>query len=214
MPSDLGSRVSDFDPPVPPGWLARLLLATTALLLAQLILGATMRHQHAGLAIPDFPLAYGKLWPAMDAEAVAHYNQQRLEVMAANPITAVQIGLQMVHRLLAILILGAVAFCAWSSRRRLGGRNPISRLTLGWLGLVLAQVALGADTIWSNKAADIATVHVFTGALSLALGAILCIVYSQAPVLARPGVEVSSQASEVLSPASFGPRPAAAPGLK
>src|SRR5437667_3258603 len=28
----------------------------TLWLFAQLILGATMRHQHAGLAIPDFPL--------------------------------------------------------------------------------------------------------------------------------------------------------------
>ena len=194
--------------------LPRMLFITTILILGQLILGATMRHQHAGLAIPDFPLAYGKLWPAMDAGAVAHYNQQRLEVMAANPITAVQIGLQMIHRLLAILILGAVAFCAWSSRRRLGGGNPLSRLTLGWLGLVLAQVALGAATIWSNKAADIATAHVLIGALLLALGAILCIVSFQAPVLARPGVEVSSQASEVVPPASFGPNPAAAAGLK
>ena len=60
-----------------------------------------MRHQHAGLAIPDFPLAYGKLWPAMDADSVARYNQQRIEVVAANPITAFQIGLQMIHRLLA-----------------------------------------------------------------------------------------------------------------
>jgi heme A synthase len=85
---------------------------------------------------------------------------------------------------------------------------------LGWLGLVLAQVALGAATIWSNKAADIATLHVLIGALTLALGTILCIVSSQAPVLARPGVEVSFQAPDVLHPASFGSRPAAAPGLK
>ena len=39
----------------------------TGLILLQLMLGATMRHQHAGLAIPDFPLAYGKLWPDVDA---------------------------------------------------------------------------------------------------------------------------------------------------
>jgi len=38
------------------------------------------------------------------------------------------------------------------------------------------QVALGAATIWSNKAADIATAHVLVGALALALGGILCIV--------------------------------------
>ena len=73
-----------------------LLLSNDALILGQLALGAAMRHQHAGLAIPDFPLAYGRLWPAMDAASVAHYNQQRIEVLAANPITAFQIGLQMI----------------------------------------------------------------------------------------------------------------------
>ena len=35
-----------------------LTLATTILIFCQLALGATMRGQHAGLAIPDFPLAY------------------------------------------------------------------------------------------------------------------------------------------------------------
>ncbi len=37
----------------------------TLLIFGQLLLGATMRHQHAGLAIPDFPLAYHKLWPPL-----------------------------------------------------------------------------------------------------------------------------------------------------
>src|SRR5215813_14184550 len=35
---------------------------------------------------------------------------------------------------------------------------------------------LGARTIWSNKAADVATLHVMTGAVSLAFGALLTIV--------------------------------------
>lgn len=154
-------------------WLAPLFLVTTLLILGQLVLGATMRHQHAGLAIPDFPLAYGKLWPAMGPASVAKYNQQRIEVLATNPITSVQIALQMVHRLLAGLILFAVGFCAWSARKRLGGSDSVSRSTLLWLALVLIQVLLGAATIWSNKAADIATLHVLTGALLLAFGAIL-----------------------------------------
>jgi cytochrome c oxidase assembly protein subunit 15 len=156
--------------------LSILYLLTTLLILAQLTLGAAMRHQHAGLAIPDFPLAYGKLWPAMDADSVARYNQQRIEVMAANPITAFQIGLQMIHRLLAITILAAVAYAARSTRRAVGGKNYLSRMSLAWLGVILAQVLLGAATIWSNKAADIATAHVLVGAVSLALGAILSIV--------------------------------------
>src|SRR5437763_335976 len=65
-----------------PRGLRRLVLFTTTLLFAQLVLGATMRHQHAGLAIPDFPAAYRRLWPALDAESVARYNQNRVEVYA------------------------------------------------------------------------------------------------------------------------------------
>lgn len=159
----------------------RLLWLATALILGQLVVGATMRHQHAGLAIPDFPLAYGKLWPATDADSVARYNQQRLEVLAVRPITAAHIRLQMGHRLGAVLILAAVAACAWSAWRRLGGEALLTRLALGWLGLVLLQAMLGAATIWSNKAADIATAHVVVGALSLSLGGIMSIMSCRVP---------------------------------
>jgi cytochrome c oxidase assembly protein subunit 15 len=165
--------------------LRRLTLGATLLILAQLVLGASMRHQHAGLAIPDFPLAYGQLWPAMDSAAVTRYNQQRLELVAANPITAMQIMLQMVHRLLAILITAAVAACAWTTWRRLGGRHALTRLSAFWLGLIALQVVLGAATIWSNKAADIATAHVLVGAISLATGAVLSILCIQGLVLAQ-----------------------------
>jgi cytochrome c oxidase assembly protein subunit 15 len=168
------------------GGLRLLGLGATLLILAQLILGAWMRHQHAGLAIPDFPLAYGKLWPAMDAGSVAHYNQQRLETVAVNPITAFQIGLQMAHRMVAALILGAVAAYAWQTARRFGARSAAGKLSLLWAGLVLGQALLGATTIWSNKAADIATAHVVGGALSLALGTLQCLLwYQPAPARAR-----------------------------
>ncbi|MDB6110815.1 MAG: Cytochrome oxidase assembly [Pedosphaera sp.] len=162
-------------PPAPDPGLRSLLLIGTLLVFAQLVIGATMRHQHAGLAIPDFPLAYHKVWPPMDATSVAAYNQNRNDE-GANPITAFQIGLQMVHRLMAVLILGAVTFSAWASRRRLGPRNPLSRLALAWLGLIFVQVLLGAFTIWSNKAADVATAHMVVGALSLVTGAMLTII--------------------------------------
>lgn len=176
-----------------------LLLGGTLLIFAQLILGATMRHQHAGLAIPDFPLAYGKLWPATDPTSVLRYNQARLEVTALNPITSAQIDLQMVHRLLALLILGVVAACAWSARQRFSPGHPARRWTLVWLALILTQGLLGAATIWSNKAADVATAHVLIGALSLALGSLLCVVYAPGLVWASRPVVV--QASECESPA-------------
>jgi cytochrome c oxidase assembly protein subunit 15 len=162
-------------PPVADPGLRSLLLIGTLFIFAQLVIGATMRHQHAGLAIPDFPLAYHKVWPPMDATSVAAYNQNRNDE-GANPITAFQIGLQMVHRIMAVLILGAVCFSAWATRRRLGARNPLSRLSLAWLGLIFVQVLLGAFTIWSNKAADVATAHMVVGALSLVTGAMLTII--------------------------------------
>ena len=148
----------------------KLFLFTTALIFLQLILGATMRHQHAGLAISDFPLAHGKLWPDMSASAVASYNAQRMEIGGENPITAAQIGLQMAHRAGAVLILCAVSVCAWRAR------GIFRRPALLWLALILVQATLGAFTIWKNKAADLATLHVVVGALSLVTGVLFTII--------------------------------------
>jgi cytochrome c oxidase assembly protein subunit 15 len=193
--------------------LSTLFLFTTLLILGQLALGAAMRHQHAGLAIPDFPLAYGRLWPAMDAASVAHYNAQRMEITSVNAITAFQIGLQMVHRLVALAILGAVAFSAWTTRRALGGRNLLSRLALVWLGLILTQVLLGATTIWSNKAADIATAHVLVGALALALGAMMSIITYREQGFGR-GVTDTPVPAPAPSLSMLEPQPSSAAGLR
>ena len=196
---------------VPAPLLPRLFAISSLLILAQLILGATMRHQHAGLAIPDFPMAYGRLWPALDPASVAGYNQHRMEVVAVNPITAAQIVLQMVHRLFALAILAAVAFCLWRARRELGRVHPLSKAASIWLALILIQALLGAATIWSNKAADVATLHVMTGAVSLALGTLLTIVAYRLAT-----AEASEKQPAVFSQAaiSFGTRPAPATGLE
>ncbi len=102
-----------------------------------------MRRQHAGLAIPDFPLAYGKIWPDTSPAAVQSYNEHRMNVIAENPITAFQIILQMVHRLVALAIFILIAACAWQAWRRLGRKDPLAKLALFWLGLILAQIASG-----------------------------------------------------------------------
>jgi cytochrome c oxidase assembly protein subunit 15 len=153
-----------------------LVLATTVLIFCQLAIGATMRGQHAGLAIPDFPAAYGKIWPDAGPNAVAHYNARRMDVNGENPITAFQIELQMFHRIVALTIGILVAFCARLSWKQLGGGNPLAKLAWSWLALIILQIGLGAWTIWSNKAADVATLHVLVGALSLVTGALWCII--------------------------------------
>ena len=132
-----------------------------------------MRHQHAGLAIPDFPAAYGKIWPAMDEVSVARYNQLRVEATALKPITAFQIALQMGHRLIALLILAAVTAIVWKTKQRFGWASLLTKTSMLWLGLILVQAALGAATIWTDKSADIATGHVAVGALSLVTGTML-----------------------------------------
>jgi cytochrome c oxidase assembly protein subunit 15 len=191
----------------------RMVIAATGLILCQLIIGATMRHQHAGLAIPDFPLAYGKIWPAMDAQSVAHHNQQRLEITAVNPITAFQIGLQLLHRAIAVLIFGAVLWSSWSMGTRLGWKHPLARLGALWAGLILVQVLLGAATIWSNKAADLATAHVVVGASSLALGSILSIVLFRRFAVVQ-GLESSACGMNARVPVVFNARPAPAVGIE
>ncbi len=155
------------------GWLYG---AVTLLVLVQLILGATMRHQHAGLAVPDFPQAYGRLWPATDADSVARYNRVRLETKAFNDITANQILVHMAHRLTAVAIFLAIGGTWWLTRRKLPPGHPVRRLAGVWFALVMVQFGLGAWTVWSNKAADITTLHVMTGAVTLLTGALLTLV--------------------------------------
>jgi cytochrome c oxidase assembly protein subunit 15 len=188
--------------------LRQLFLTATLLIFVQLVLGATMRHQHAGLAIPDFPLAYGKLWPAMDAGSITLYNQHRLETLALNSITAFQVGLQMAHRLVAVSICVVVACCCWLAWRQLGARHSVSRRALVWLGLILAQGLLGAATIWSNKAADIATAHVLVGALALASGTLLWLVCPPGEATARRETSVRA-----MTATPFGAQTSAAHGL-
>lgn len=156
-----------------PALQTKMHVFVTGLIFAQLIIGATMRHQHAGLAIPDFPLAYGRIWPAMGAESVARYNQLRLEATALHPITSSGVALQMTHRLMAFAIVFAVAFVSWKTLRRFGAAALAGKLAIAWMALIAIQVVLGAATIWTNKSADIATAHVAVGALSLVTGAML-----------------------------------------
>jgi cytochrome c oxidase assembly protein subunit 15 len=160
----------------PPDQLAgaplRVYVLTTGLIFLQLALGAVMRHQHAGLAIPDFPLAHGTIWPAMDADSIVRYNQLRSEATALKPITAAGVALQMAHRITALGILAAIAIAAWFTLRRLGPAQLLAKLTCAWLALIVCQVLLGAATVWTGKSADITTAHVAVGALCLVLGAL------------------------------------------
>jgi cytochrome c oxidase assembly protein subunit 15 len=155
-----------------PKWTGRVLVIC-ALIFCQLLLGATMRHEHAGLSIDDFPLAYGQAWPKTDAASMEAYNRERLSrnEYATSPL---YINIQMAHRVGAVLITVAILAAAAAMWLTPGTAPILRRWSGAWVGLVFIQFLLGACTIWTNKAADVATAHVATGALTLVLGALLC----------------------------------------
>jgi cytochrome c oxidase assembly protein subunit 15 len=149
-----------------------LALATTIAIYIQLALGATMRHQHKDLAILDFPTANGAWIPDTSAAALAKINAWR-DMRGFSDVTAFQIWLQMAHRIVAVLTaIGVVMFYlrVWRNARNF---VLLKRLSVLWVVGIFAQLMLGAWTIWSNKAADIATAHVALGAVMLCLGVTL-----------------------------------------
>jgi heme a synthase len=155
----------------PPKWTGRA-LAICGLIFCQLLIGATMRHEHAGLSISDFPLAYGQVWPKTDPVSVNAYNLDRL---AHNeiPTSALYINMQMAHRIGAVLITVAILAVAAAIWLTPGAASILRRWSAAWVFLVFLQFLLGACTIWTNKAADVATTHVAVGSLTLVLGALL-----------------------------------------
>lgn len=150
--------------------LLRWAVVLTVLVYIQLAVAATMRHEHAGLAVTDFPLAYGQVWPVLDEADLAAINAGRI-AGGEVPTTLGQIHLQMVHRVLAVLLLAGFVAYLWKARNAAMGVRHASRW---WLLLVCVQIGLGAWTIWSNKAADVTTAHVSVGAMILFLGVAQC----------------------------------------
>jgi cytochrome c oxidase assembly protein subunit 15 len=144
-------------------------VATTVAIYVQLALGATMRHQHKDLAILDFPTANGAWIPDTSAARLEKINVWR-DARSLSDVDAFQIWLQMAHRFLAVLIGIAVILFLIRVRRDPPQVSALRRLSILWVILFFLQFTLGAWTIWSNKAADVATTHVAVGAVMLSFG--------------------------------------------
>ena len=153
--------------------LKTLAFGATIAIYVQLTLGATVRHQHRDLAILDFPTANGAWIPDTSPNTLAQLNSWR-DARGYSDVTAFQIWLQMAHRFLALIIAVAVFFFCLRVWRDARGIAALRRLSIWWVALLFLQLTLGAWTIWSNKAADIATAHVAVGATMLSFGVSSC----------------------------------------
>jgi cytochrome c oxidase assembly protein subunit 15 len=169
-----------------------LAIAIALAIYVQLALGATMRHQHRDLAILDFPTANGAWIPDTSATALAKINTWR-DARGLSDVDAFQIWLHMTHRFVALLIAIAVlAFCSrvWKDARQVPALRRLSTL---WVVFLLIQLTLGAWTIWSDKAADMATAHVAMGAVMLSFGVSISAICWRLLAVSRQGAPGGSE---------------------
>jgi cytochrome c oxidase assembly protein subunit 15 len=139
------SAMEKGDAPVRMAW------GLTALVFLQIFAGAVMRHLGAGLAIPDFPLSFGRVVPDfVSTEIVSAY----------------------VHRVGGFVVAAAVVAMA-VRLLRYERNHPLRGLAQLLLVCVSAQILLGGYVIWSGKQPYITSMHVALGASILALSVIL-----------------------------------------
>jgi heme a synthase len=145
--------------------LRRLSLVALGAIYVQILLGAAMRHTQAGLAIPDFPLAFGGLLPP-------HWNWG--------------IAIHFSHRVGAVVVTLLVAWLVLSVRRRYADHRLLARpaTTLGLL--LISQFTLGAYVVWTQRDIYINSLHVMVGALVFVTALVLALRAHQV-CFAQPG---------------------------
>ncbi len=119
---------------------------TVAAVYIQILIGALVRHSGAGLAIPDFPLSFGRLIPPALSGLVLY---------------------DFAHRVGALIVTALVVWTAGVILRRHRDLPALARAALILIALLGWQIFLGAAIVWSGRAVIPTTTHVLSGALIL-----------------------------------------------
>jgi cytochrome c oxidase assembly protein subunit 15 len=144
-----------------PGWnspgiddsrLRTVATATTVAIFCQILVGATMRHTGAGLAIPDFPLMFGHLVPD-------HWNSA--------------IAVHFTHRAGALIVAAMVLATSTYIWRRHTDHVELAQPALLIIIAVVVQTTLGALTVLSRRQPWINSLHVVGGALVLTISLVI-----------------------------------------
>ena len=139
-----GDGVGD---PRPSTRLRAWLVAAGALLLLQLVLGGLVSSRFAGLACPEWPACNGGVW---------------------FPSWGGNVGLHLLHRWNALLVVGAVLGAAFVARSEPSAR-PATALAAG---LVLVQLGVGIANVVLGIPVEVTGLHsALATALVLTLGA-------------------------------------------
>ncbi len=133
-------------------FLRRLATTTTVLIFAQILIGATMRHTGAGLAIPDFPWMFGHVIPD-------HWNAK--------------IAIHFAHRTGAVVVAAAIVITAIDIWRRHPERVELANPALIIMIFTVIQLTLGSLTVITKRDVLVNSLHVVFGALVLTASLVL-----------------------------------------
>jgi len=142
---------------LPSPWGGRA-LALVALIYVQILLGALVAGNHAGLVYNDWPLFAGHAFPA-------DYAGSSLWATLAHSQGAVQLH----HRMVAYLLMAAALVAGVGAVRSRYLPLESKWLALGVAVLVTVQALLGIATLMARVPIGLGVVHQLTAALTLAL---------------------------------------------
>jgi cytochrome c oxidase assembly protein subunit 15 len=143
---------------------SRLALLAAGASYVQILLGAIVRHTGAGLAIPDWPLSFGKIVPTGSD-------------WAASGVLA-----HFTHRAFAWVVVALVVVAALALRK-LRGVPGLGTLSTLWLVLLAVQVTLGATSVWTAKAVAITSAHLAVGGLLWITGVLAAVLLARIKAL-------------------------------
>ncbi len=156
------------------GYLLQLLAFMASIVVfIQLGFGALLRHTYSGLAVPDFPLAYGQVFPSLGADSIVQYNQELIRQGVKWPgdrmIATYQIVIHLIHRYWALVVVAIVGFTGFKIHTASFLPKLIRRNGKILIAAVLMQFLLGMFTVLTRKEVIVTTAHVALGAVTLVM---------------------------------------------
>lgn len=118
----------------------------------QIFFGALTRHTYSALAIPDFPLVFGGLFPPraqLNEQVLVHY----------------------VHRVVGFLLTGLMLWQGWTLWR--SPTAGLRRWGIAGIVAILAQLLVGGWLVWSLRAVIPTTVHGLVGTAIWAINVVI-----------------------------------------
>jgi cytochrome c oxidase assembly protein subunit 15 len=124
--------------------LVRIAAIALCLVYLQLIIGATMRHFGAGLAIPDVPLAYGRALPPTTEAGLKVVNDLRVYDLRLPRVTLFQVWIHFAHRIGVVIVTAAVLTAIVGTVRRCRTTATWANVAGLFAASLLGLVGLGA----------------------------------------------------------------------